>query len=206
MSTKNTNNSSSNVNDKGNKEKFENLWQGILPELEPLPRAVNAFNIMKEQIASSGTAPKKTSVSDSTLPLMCTEPTAESTHNFLKCRILQESATCKFYKALSKKCPPKIARALASLEKSQQQVLTRLETVYFLKTGYRNQPANACPYIYSIPHALRNLCNEESDSYEDYICASGKFTNLRTLYEDLADTKAAAARTLESVLETIIGG
>lgn len=176
-------------------EKFDDIWQEILPGLEPLPpevRHTDDKNI-KHAPCRVGRSEKKDD---------CYEDVA----CFLRIRIDQECSICGFYQALIKKCPKRVTQHLVPLEKLQDQVLARLMTLYFLKTGDKGACGKACPYISSVPHAIRNLCNEEAESGNKYKQAASQTDDQRlaSAFAEIAEIKIQNSVSLIRILGSVI--
>lgn len=188
------------------KNRFEDIWQGILPGLEPLPPAVVNYELLKKQQASdngisSDPIPHRpiTAAMKGT-PDSCTEPELI----FLKSRREQESDILRFYQTLIKNCSKRTAQELVPLERLQKQVLSRLVAVYFLKTGERGKPCSSCPYICSVPHAIRNLCNEEAAGFDKYTWAASEYSRIKQICEEIAQIKAHNTHELEMLLGRVM--
>ena len=176
-------------------EKFDDIWQEILPGLAPLPPEVRGRDD-KNAKHTTGTAERPEKSDDCFGDMTC----------FLRMRIEQECSVCGFYQALVKKSPSMVAQLILPLEKTQKQVLTRLMTLYFLKTGEKASCGKACPYISSVPHAIRNLCNDEAHSGNKYKQAAGQTEDERIVqtFFEIAEIKIQNSQALFRLLGTVI--
>lgn len=176
-------------------EKFDDVWQEILPGLEPLPPQVRNIDDKntKDVPHIQGIEEKKDDCADD---MTC----------FLRLMMEQECSTHRFYQALIKKSPKSAKQAMMPLEKAQRQVLTRLMALYFLKTGEKSACGRACPYISSVPHAIRNLCNDEADNRDKYSQAARRTDDKRLIsaFTEIAEMKIQNSQALVRLLGTVI--
>ena len=176
-------------------EKFDDVWQEILPGLEPLPPQVrNIDDINKKHVPhiQGGLEEKTDCVGDMTC--------------FLRARIEQECSIHRFYQALIKKSPQRTAQAMMELARAQKQVLAGLMALYFLKTGEKSACGKACPYISSVPHAIRNLCNDEAHSGNIYKKAAGQTDDERfiSVFGEIVEIKIRNSKALIRLLGPLI--
>lgn len=175
-------------------EKFEDIWQEILPGLEPLPPEVRLQD-----------PPPKRNPEPETRPENQRQRNFD-TIEFLMREIAQECLISAFYRELIKKSPPKLRASLLPLEKSQKQAVDSLMTLCFLRTGEKPGCPNGCPFVCSIPHAFRNLCNEETRRARLYSKASERVNDRHEarVFSDIAEIKSLSSQTLMCLLGVII--
>lgn len=171
--------------------RFEDIWQGILPGLEPLPPGLIDNN--------------------QDCPVHVNDKIEESIKEkspdelvFLKARLKQENAIFRYYEALIKKCHQQTGKMLIPLARAQKQILSRIMTTYFLKTGIKCEMPSSCTFVCSIPYAVRNLYNEELNSVREYKTCCTDIEQIKKLCEEITQVKLHNASELEKILESII--
>lgn len=192
------------IYEKDSLHRFEDIRQDICPGRDILSPAVRDCKYLRRGRAADYREELESPIAADDSLADTAKAIAEHEIAFIKARRAQEGDILRFYQTLIKRCPKYISQELMPLEQAQQRVLCRLVTVYFLKTGEPGESCSSCPYICSIPYAIRNLCNEESSSVDEYLLAGSEYRHIRHLCEEIAQIKADSSHELEMLLGKIL--
>lgn len=199
------------------KGRFEDIWQGILPGLEPLPReAISLEALPKTDITSLGASllrerrvPENSGACERRLMQEKRDQKSSGTwdeRRFLQERLELESSICMVYRALLKRCPSTLAAQMRTLAAEQRRMHDTIRTLYFVLTGEEPPEAEVCPYISRYAHSMRNLCNEQHQSSQIYADAEGltEDARLKSAFVRLSREKREQSIALMALLNKII--
>jgi len=125
------------------------------------------------------------------------------------CEFMDDKASDEiFYTHLAKKCGDKNGeKLLRALSVQEAEHLKKLQIHYFIMTGDSYRPQYTVPYITSVLDAVRNRYIREVNCETAYQKAAIESSDgkLSQLYSEIAMDEAKHAKSIEKLIEKIIG-